>query len=315
MPKDVQGGNSRPRIAVVGSYAVGMTVRTEKAPSRGETVEGYQFSQLDGGKGSNQAVACARLGCHVTFVGCVGADSLGDRAVALYEHEGVDYHLLKRHESMPTGVGFIIVEDSGENSIVVDFGANRALTPEDVHTVRHELEGAKVVLTQLEIEPATAEAAMAVGREIGAVTVLNPAPYRQVRPSMWPLVDVVTPNTTEARLILGLPLSDESPPAELAERIADLGTQNVILTLGGDGAFVKSPSFTGHIPARDVQVKDTTGAGDAFAAALATSLAEGRSLHDAARSAVAAAALSVTEYGVIPSLPYRADVARLMAQG
>ena len=294
------------RVAVVGSYAVGLFMRTKRAPAPGETIEGKEFTEFHGGKGSNQAVGCARLGAETTFLACIGNDDAGDKAIALYETEGVNIDSVIRHPTLPTGVGFIIVDESGENQIAVDFGANRALQPEDVRAHRDTIEASGAVVVQMEIPVSAAMEAMKVGRECGVVTVLNPAPYQPV-PSGWQNVDVITPNQSEARLILGLAPDSPAKTEELADGIRDRGVGSVVVTLGADGAYVVSDSFTGAVPGRSVDVVDTTGAGDAFAAAIATVLAEGADLRDAVAFAVVAGSLAVTKYGVIPALPYRSE--------
>lgn len=302
---------------MVGSYAVGMTVRTDRAPLPGETVEGFDFGRLHGGKGSNQAVACARLGAEVFFVARVGSDADGDAALDLYRDEGVDISFVTRDPELPTGVGIIIVDGDGENQIVVDFGANRALSPEYVRGLidaggdpDSRLASASVWLTQLEIEPATAAAAMGAGKRAGAVTIMNPAPYRALPDSVWSDIDIITPNQTETRALLGLPPvdSEEEEPERLAAMLVERGVGAVVLTLGARGAYVHGAGHVGHIPAPEVTVVDTTGAGDAFAAALGTAVAEGRELPEAVRFAVVASALAVGTYGVVPSLPRREEV-------
>jgi len=301
------------QIAVVGSYAVGMTMRASRAPVPGETVEGRDFGALHGGKGSNQAVACARLGARVLFLACIGKDSNGDAALELYAKERVDTSLIIRRTDLATGVGFIIVEDSGENLIVVDFGANRALSPQDVRNAADRIGAASVVMTQLEIEPETAAEAMRIGKEKGATTILNPAPYRAFPASAWQYVDIVTPNATEARLILGLPVNAAAEPESLAERIKALEVGNVVITLGSRGAYVLSAEFTGLVPGWPVNATDTTGAGDTFAGALAVAISEKHPLREAVSFAAAAAAISVTRYGVIPSIPDRREVEEMMS--
>jgi ribokinase len=225
----------------------------------------------------------------------------------LYRTEGIDTSGVTRNQLMSSGAAFIIVEESGENLISVDSGSNRALLPTDVENQKQLLSNSRVVLTQMEIPAETAMAAMRVGRESGTTTILNPAPYQHIEDG-WENVDIVTPNETEARLITGKPPNQPAEPALLARSIMDKGVGSVVLTLGAAGAFVMSPSFTGLVPGRKVSAIDTTGAGDAFAGALATATAEGRDLESAVKFAVVAASLAVTKYGVIASLPFRNDV-------
>ena len=218
-----------------------------------------------------------------------------------------------RHPTLPTAVGFIIVDESGENQIAVDFGANRALQPADVEAHREIIQASDAVVVQMEIPPEAAMATMRVGRECGVITVLNPAPYQPIE-SGWENVDVVTPNESEARLILGLAPDSDARPEDLADGIREKGVGMAVMTLGAEGAFVASDSFTGAVPGRPVDVVDTTGAGDAFAAAITTALAEGAELRDAVGFAVVTGSLAVTKYGVIPALPYRSDVDRRLGR-
>ena len=194
-----------PRITVVGSYATGLTMKVDRMPTTGETLLGTGYRVDYGGKGSNQAVGCARLGAHVSFVARIGTDPFGEMALGLYRDEGIDVAHVKRTADTPTGVGFIIVEaSSGHNCITIDPGANELLTAIDVAQCEAAFRSPAVVLTQLEIPVAAAEAALARGRERGAITILNPAPVRPLPPSILQLVDVLTPNQSEAKVLAGL---------------------------------------------------------------------------------------------------------------
>ncbi|HEY6369458.1 MAG TPA: ribokinase, partial [Candidatus Sulfotelmatobacter sp.] len=189
---------------MVGSYATGLTMRVERLPGSGETLLGTGYRVDFGGKGSNQAVGCARLGARVAFVAKIGKDSFGDMALGLYRDEGIDVTHVKQSADAPTGVGFIVVEaQSAQNCIVLDPGANELLTAADVSAAGSALKSAAVVLTQLEISAEAAEAALTIGRTAGAITILNPAPARPLPASLLKMVDVLTPNETEARVLAG----------------------------------------------------------------------------------------------------------------
>jgi ribokinase len=188
----------------VGSYATGLTMKVERLPSTGETLLGTGYRVDYGGKGSNQAVGCARLGAKVSFVAKIGKDAFGEMALGLYRDEGIDVAYVRQTAAAPTGVGFIIVEAaSGHNCITIDPGANELLTAADVSQSEAALNSPAVVLTQLEIPVEAAEAALVRGRERGAVTILNPAPVRPLPPSLLRMIDVLTPNETEARVLAG----------------------------------------------------------------------------------------------------------------
>ena len=299
---------SEPKIVVVGSYATGLTMKVERLPCSGETLLGTGYRVDYGGKGSNQAVGCARLGAKVSFVAKIGKDAFGDSALGLYREEGVDTRHVIRTAETPTGVGFIIVEAaSGHNCITIDPGANELLSAAEVSEA--DFRGCKAVMTQLEIPVAAAEAAMAAGRENGAVTILNPAPVRPLRAEVLKLVDVLTPNETEARVLAGEKPDSSMKPEDLAMRLIALGVKNVVMTLGERGAMMVSSGSVIHVPAIQVSAVDTTGAGDAFNAGLAVSLASAARLEEAVRFAVIAGGLAVTKEGVIPSLPCKAQLA------
>ena len=305
---------SVPRIAVVGSYATGLTMKVERLPSRGETLLGTGYRVDHGGKGSNQAVGCARLGAPVSFVARIGHDSFGASALALYRDERVNAEEVRQVAQAPTGVGFIVVEAAGgHNFIAIDPGANELLTAADV-TASSALESAAVVLTQLEIPVAAAEAAMARGRSQAAITILNPAPVRPLPASILQKVDVLTPNEAEAKVLAGHAPDAEIAAEDVAHELIRAGVKQVVMTLGENGALIVTASSSTRIPAIHVAAVDTTGAGDAFNAGLATALARGASLEVAVQFAAVTGGLAVTKEGVIPSLPHRDQVLEFYLQ-
>jgi ribokinase len=285
-------------------------MKADRLPGRGETLLGSGYRVDFGGKGSNQAVGCARLGANVSFVAKIGNDSFGDGALGLYRNEGIDTSHVLRTAEAPTGVGFITVEAStGHNCIVLDPGANELLTAENVNGSGPALNSVSVVLTQLEIPVAAAEAAMRQGRAHGAITILNPAPARPVPASLLQSVDILTPNETEAAVLAGHKGHTTTDPEQIARELIKLGVKTVIVTLGEKGALIVNESSSVHVPAIHVPAVDTTGAGDAFNAGLATALAFGSTLEDAVRFAVITGGLAVTKEGVIPGLPTRIEIA------
>lgn len=307
--------NRDARIAVVGSFAVGLTMKLERFPVTGETLLGCGYRMDHGGKGSNQAVGCARLGAKVSFVARIGKDALGDMALDLYRNEGVDTTWLRQVPDRPTGVGFILVRsDTGENCIALDPGANDLLTREAVAASDGVLSSAQVILTQLEIPVEAAEAAMEQGRAHGAITILNPAPARVLPSTLLREVDILTPNQNEARVLLGYKPDAEVGPADLGRELLARGPKQVIVTLGERGAFIATPEFEAHIPGISVPVVDTTGAGDAFNAGLAVALAHGAHFEAAVRFALVTGGLAVTEEGVVPALPGLAKVVEYCRQ-
>jgi ribokinase len=306
---------SRPAIVVVGSYATGLTMKVERLPHTGETLLGTGYRVDYGGKGSNQAVGCARLGAAVSFVAKIGKDAFGNMALQLYRDEGIEVSHVQQTDESPTGVGFIVVEKStGHNCIVLDPGANELLNPDDIERAVRAFSGAKVVLTQLEIPVSAAERALAVGRSEGAITILNPAPVRHLPRSVLELVDVLTPNETEAKVLTGRKPDEKIDPIELARELIGLGVRKVVMTLGEKGALIVTASSVKPVPAIEVSPVDTTGAGDAFNAGLAVALAMGEDLEAAVQFAVVTGGLAVTREGVIPSLPNLDEIVRWMQQ-
>ncbi len=294
-------GGQCPRVVVVGSYAAGLVMRTTRIPSRGETVLGRDFQSMDGGKGSNQAIACARLEAQTSLIAAIGDDAYGDRALALLHEEGVDTSMVRRVAGVPTGVGFIMVDDAGDNAIAVDLGANRLLTPGDIDRAEGVIARADVVLAQLEIAPETALYAMSVARRHGVCTILNPAPAQQLPADGLACVDILTPNLSEAAALCA------DAPA-LARALRRLGVGTVVLTVGQQGAWIQAGGDLRAVPTYGVTALDTTGAGDAFSAALAVALAEGAALESAVRFACAAGAFSVQSLGTIPSYATRSEL-------
>jgi len=290
-------------------------MKVERLPSRGETLLGTGYRVDHGGKGSNQAVGCARLGARVSFVAKIGKDAFGDTALDLYRSEGVDVSGVQQISGSPTGVGFIIVEAAtGHNCIVLDPGANELLTDADVSRCKHSTETPAVVLTQLETPVLAAEAAMTLGRSCGAITILNPAPVRPLSSSVLRNVDVLTPNESEAKVLAGLDPNVATPLEEVAHQLIRAGVKQVVITLGEKGALIVSAAGSIHIPAVRSKAVDTTGAGDAFNAGLAIALASGANLEDAVRFATVTGGLAVTKEGVIPALPRREEVLQFFRQ-
>ena len=295
-----------PIITVVGSFAVGMTIRATKLPIFGETMLGSDFDMGPGGKGSNQAVATARLGARSSLLAMVGADKLASIATDLYAAEGVDDSLVTTRAERPTGVGFIILNSKGENFIILDMGANELLDAAAVEAGETKIAASDVVMTVLEVPTSAAARAMELGRKHGVTTILNPAPARALPASIFESVDHLTPNESELRILLDLSADDPRSSRELAHELRRRGARNVITTLGRDGAMILTDKLDIRIPAIDVEVTDTTGAGDAFNSGFAVALAEGRDLIEAVRFGVVCGSMACTRLGVIPSLPNRA---------
>jgi ribokinase len=315
------------RVIVVGSVNLDLVVRGPRLPAPGETVTGGTFGRHHGGKGGNQAVAAARLGVPTVFIGAVGNDPFGIEALAALEAEGVDAAGLLVLGGHATGVALILVDERGENLISVASGANAALRPEHVAEALAAVAptSGDVVLVGHEIATATAREALRNARSRGARTILNPAPAAGLERSTFGFADLLTPNRTELAQLVGAEgrrVGRIGPPADSPERAArtllepssqGTGAGAVIVTLGAAGALLVRPDgHTLELPASQVRVVDTVGAGDAFNGALAAALVGGRSLEDAAHMAVAAGGLATTKAGAREGMPTRDQLEELL---
>jgi ribokinase len=300
-------------IVVVGSLNMDFVAGVERLPAPGQTVLGRDFQMIPGGKGANQACAAAKLATsstQVRMIGRVGYDTFGDHLKASLSAAGVDVSAVHATRSHATGVALISVDASGQNCIVVAPGANRALIASEAEAMRSVFRGAGLVLFQLESPLDTVAAALKIARQEGARTILDPAPAVPLSSEILSNVDILTPNESEASLLLGLPpqrVSICNAPA-LARTLRERGPAAVVLKLGDQGCFYSDADAEIHCPAVSVTARDTTAAGDVFNAALAVALAEDRPIAEALRFANAAAAISVTRLGAQASIPSRAEL-------
>lgn len=292
-----------------------LVARASRMPAPGETVIGGDLLTVPGGKGANQAVAAARLGSPVTMVGRVGDDTFGRSLLSGLRDNGVDTSHVGVEAGCASGVALIIVDDSGQNTIVVAPGANMRLARSHVSVARSALEQAAVVLLQLESPIETVAHAARTAHAAGVTVILNPAPAQPVPDDLMRNVDVLIPNESETELMTGLTIREVSDCPRPARLLLDRGVGAVVLTLGERGAFLAKPGTSTHVPAFEVTAVDTTAAGDAFVAGLAVALSEKRPLTEAVQWANAAGALAATKLGAQPSLPARAAVERLLSMG
>lgn len=308
----------KPAIAVLGSLNMDFVVSVGHLPAPGETVLGHDFQMIPGGKGANQACAAGRLAgasVVVRMAGRVGYDLFADHLKASLSAAGVDVSHVHATRSQPTGVALIWVDGAGQNSIVVASGANHVLPVAEVETLRPVFRGARIALFQLESPLDTVAAALRMARAEGATTILDPAPAQPLSAELLGGVDILTPNESEACLLLGRPTArvtaDDAVP--LAAALRALGPRAVILKLGEQGCYYSDGSQSLHVPGFAVTARDTTAAGDTFNGALAVAMAEGRPIPEALRFANAAAALSVTRLGAQASIPTRAETDAFLA--
>jgi len=305
-------------IVVVGSLNTDFVVTLGAFPQTGETVLGETFEQVPGGKGLNQAVAASRLGASVAMIGAVGDDPFGDALLATLATESITSPVGKISDSS-TGIALIEVAASGENKIIVVSGANSMLSEEIVESSLREIASHQqigLVLTQGEVPVSATHRALSIAKELGAITILNPAPIRDFPPSIFSLVDYLIPNEHEAKELAeleGNSFNSMLDFVELASAIVDLGVGTVVITRGEKGAVWSTATASGQAAAFRIVPVDSVAAGDAFCAGLAVALNEGQPLNEALRWASAAGAIAATRAGAVTSLPQRSEIEELLA--
>lgn len=290
-------------VTVVGSFMMDLVVRAARRPSAGETVIGSSFETFLGGKGFNQAIAAARSGAATAMVGALGADDFGAQFRACLAREGIDGGAVRSADGSGTGVGMPLVEDSGENSIVVVPRANHELTPDDIRQSTGLLGRSRVVLLQFELPSPVVREAAQIAHDAGATVVLNPAPAVIGLEEFAGLVDYVIPNTSEAAVLSGIDCNGEGAATAARAVMDKTGARGVVLTLGARGALVASEGSVDLVDGHVVDCVDTVGAGDAFCGALAARLAAGDDLTAAVAYGNGAGALAVGVAGAEPSMP------------
>ncbi|KMW59229.1 Ribokinase [Candidatus Rhodobacter oscarellae] len=302
-------------VVILGVFVADTTYRADRAPRMGETIMGNSFALGPGGKGSNQAVACAKAGGEAHFISKLGIDPFADMALKVWGAAGVT-PAVTQHEDMATGAAYIFVEEAtGDNAIIICPGVAGTISAADIEARGDLIGGADVFMTQLEQPMQAAQRALEIARAGGATTILNPAPAAEIADEMLALCDYVTPNESETESITGLPVSTLDEAREAAEHLLAKDVSCAIITLGENGALYHSATESVHVPAMDAgAVVETTGAGDAFNGGFAAALAEGRAPLEAVRFGCATAAISVTRPGTAPSMPARAEIDALLAK-
>lgn len=299
-------------ILVVGSINTDLILQVKHLPVPGETILGGDIQIAGGGKGANQAMAAARLGGNVTLVGRIGEDAYGDFHLNAFHQESINTDAIVRCSNVPTGTAVILVDDHGQNCIVVSPGANSKLLNSDVENASQHFFASGILVLQLEIPIETVCFAAAKAKSVGMQVILNPAPAQQLPQSLLKNTDVLILNETEMEIISGQPIDEEGTLRKTINTLSESGVHAVILTLGSQGARYFSKETQFFQPAFHVQAVDTTAAGDAFVGAFAVALAEGKTPADAMQFAAAAGALTATKLGAQPSLPNRAEVNRFL---
>ncbi len=299
---------SNSKIVVVGSSNTDMIVKMPRIPKPGETILGGKFNTAAGGKGANQAVAAARVNGNVTLVARVGDDMFGEQSIEGFKKDKINVENLIVDKNEPSGVALIFVDDNGENSIAVASGANAKLSVDDVEKARDVILDADILLMQLETPLDTIRAAAKIAHENGGKIILNPAPAQILDDDLLSMLDILTPNETEAELLTGIAVNDVESAKKAGRALLEKGLEIVIITLGSQGALLVTKKETELVNGFKVEAVDTTAAGDTFNGTLAVGLAENKNLIDAIRFANAAGALSVTKLGAQPSAPSREEI-------
>ncbi len=303
----------RKPIVVVGSYNVGLFIKGDRLPAKGETVVGDEFYEGAGGKGSNQALCVAKMGGDVRFIGCVGGDKYGNDAKRLYEELGLSREFIFTDETIHSGISFIIIDANGDNVISVALGANNRLGPVHIDKARSVIVSAAVLACQLEGPLDTFAYALRTARELGVITVLDPAPARPLPEEIYANTDIILPNESETETLTGISVATLENAARAGRILLSRGVAKAIVKLGARGCMYVSENEERHYPAPMVEAVDVTGAGDAFAGGLMVALAEGKDISAAIEFASCVAALSVKKVGVVNSLPTCAEVELLLA--
>ncbi len=292
-----------PTIAVVGSSNMDLVVKSKRIPAMGETILGGDFIMVPGGKGANQAVAAAKLGAQVFFIAKLGDDIFGLQSLNNFRKEGVNTKYVLQTDEAPSGVALIMVDDEGNNVIVVAPGANHKLSPDDVKAAESDIASSGALVAQLEVPIETIEFSARLANKSNVPFILDPAPAQKLSAELLNMVDVLTPNETEAHILTGVEVKDRKSAEAAAQKLLECGVKNVILTMGASGYLSVGKEGKEFVAARKVTAADSTAAGDAFTGSLAVGLAKGQTLSQAALFANNVAAFSVTRMGAQPSMP------------
>ncbi|WP_213134413.1 ribokinase [Citrobacter sp. FP75] len=301
-------------LVVLGSINADHILNLNSFPTPGETVTGSQYQVAFGGKGANQAVAAGRSGANISFIACTGDDDIGESVRKQLASDRIDITPISVISGEATGVALIFVNAEGENVIAIHAGANAALSPALVEAQRDRIAQASALLMQLESPIESVLAAAKIARQHNTTVALNPAPARELSDELLSLVDIITPNETEAEKLTGIRVENDEDAAKAAQALHAKGIHTVLITLGSRGVWA-SVNGDGHrVPGFKVDAVDTIAAGDTFNGALITALLEETPLPEAIRFAHAAAAIAVTRKGAQPSVPWREEIEAFLGQ-
>lgn len=301
------------RIVVLGNINQDFVMRAERMPRPGETILGDDLRFVAGGKGANQSVTAARLGAQVTLIGCVGRDAFGPTLLDNLRREGVDPQHVGLHDEIATGAAFIALAPDGQNSILSVGGANMAVTPDHVEAAGPAIAQADICLVQFAVPIESVERFIAIAGAHQVPVLLDPTPAMDRLPANWHQASILTPNETETEYVIGYVCPDRATAVQAAQEIHARGVRIAVVKQGADGCLVCDDDGCRLVGGYPVEVVDTTGAGDAFAAGLGVALAEGLPVNQALAFANACGALACTRFGAQTSLPHRAEVEAFLA--
>lgn len=299
-------------VTIVGSYNVGFFLKGQRLPSLGETIIADEFKEGGGGKGSNQAVTAARLGADTRFIGRIGSDKYGDDALSMYKNLGIATDMIKIDKSIHSGISVILIDKNGRNLISVVPGANLNLAKEDIDSAERMIKDSFIVGFQLENKHETVYYGIRKAHAVKVRTFLDPAPAVKLPNDLYPCIEIIKPNETEASILTGIEVKDPSTAGAAGRWLVQRGVQTAIITLGENGVILVTKNKTKHFPAPVVDAIDSTGAGDIFSGGFLAALSKGRSIEESVLFAIHAAALSTTRLGVIESIPEGGEVTDFM---
>lgn len=297
------------KVTIVGSLNVDTTLRIKRMPLPGETLAAEGKSSAAGGKGANQAVSAARSGAQTAFIGEVGKDNSGQMMLDEMKANGIDVAGIRENDQVGTGTASILLDENGQNSILIYGGANQQLSPTDVEAAKDKITAADFVVAQFETPQAATLRAFQLAKANGVTTILNPAPAQKIDPEVLKLTDLIIPNETESAELTGVIITDETSMLISAAKFAQMGVRNLIITVGAKGAFYCTQDGYSFIPAFKVNAVDTTAAGDTFIGALSSQLKPDMSnIEKALVYAQRASSLAVQKMGALPSIPTREQI-------
>lgn len=297
------------KVTIVGSLNVDTTLRIKRMPLPGETLAAEGKSSAAGGKGANQAVSAAQSGAQTAFIGEVGKDNSGQMMLDEMKANGIDVAGIRENDQVGTGTASILLDENGQNSILIYGGANQQLSPTDVEAAKDKITAADFVVAQFETPQAATLRAFQLAKANGVTTILNPAPAQKINPEVLKLTDLIIPNETESAELTGVIITDETSMLISAAKFAQMGVRNLIITVGAKGAFYCTQDGYSFIPAFKVNAVDTTAAGDTFIGALSSQLKPDMSnIEKALVYAQRASSLAVQKMGALPSIPTREQI-------